>query len=78
MNRGYGVQVIPRDGQGAASVQPFVIVAADERDAELLAAAARDGAEVQVIRALTDDEARDYGLDLGRRGDMKALPVLNF
>jgi hypothetical protein len=56
------------------------VAATDERDAELIAAAAAGGGEAQteVIRELTPDEARDYGLDLAVRGDVKALPALNF
>ncbi len=78
--RGFGVQVTVRgtDG-GAGRVQPLVVVARDERDAERVAAAAvRDAADAQTLRALTADEVRNYELDLDRHGDAKSLPALNF
>ncbi len=76
MNRAFGVQVtLPRDEAGA---YPLVVVATGERDAELVAArAAGSGASAVTLRALTDDEARQYGLDLDRHGDAKVLPSLN-
>ena len=77
--KGFGVQVTIRDGNGTPHVQPLVVVARDEQDAERVAAAAvRDAADTQTLRALTADEVRDYGLDLARHGDAKSLPALNF
>ncbi len=76
MNRAFGVQVtLPGDDAGA---RPLVVVARDERDAELVAArAAGAGANASTLRALTADEARQYGLDLARHGDARALPSLD-
>lgn len=78
MHKGFGVQVtIPSlEGRGATTT-PLAVVARDERDAELVAAAAAGGGSAQVIRELSHDETVDYGLDLGRHGDVKALPALN-
>jgi hypothetical protein len=77
--KGFGVQVTIRDRNGASHVQPLVVVARDERDAERVAAAAvRDAADAQTLRALTEDEVRNYDLDLDRHGDAKSLPALNF
>ena len=78
--KGFGVQVTIRAADGRAGrVQPLVVVARDERDAERVAAAAvRDAADAQTLRALTADEVRNYDLDLDRHGDAKSLPALNF
>jgi hypothetical protein len=77
--KGFGVRVTIRDRDGAPRVQPLVVVARDERDAERVAAAAAGGdVDAETLRALTEDEVRDYGLDLGRHGDAKSLPALNF
>ncbi|KAA2241058.1 hypothetical protein [Salinarimonas soli] len=76
MNRAFGVQVtMPGDDAGA---YPLVVVATGERDAELVAARAAGGeASAVTLRELTEEEARQYGLDMGRHGDAKALPALN-
>lgn len=76
MNKAFGVQVtLPGDESG---VRPLVVVARDERDAELVAAgAAGAGASASTLRTLTDEEARQYGLDLARHGDARALPALD-
>jgi len=77
MNRAFGVQVTVNDVSGGGQVaQPLVIVARDERDAELIAAAA-GGSDAQTLRELTDEEIASYGLDLEKHGDTKALPALN-
>ena len=79
MNKGFGVQVTVSSGEDApAQVQPLVVVARDERDAELVAVAAAGGsASAETVRQLSDEEVANYGLDLARHGDAKALPVLN-
>lgn len=79
MYKGFGVQVTVDGVAGIDAVRPFVVVARDERDAEVVAAGAAGGgtADAEIIRELTADEARNYGLDLDRHGDAKALPVLN-
>ena len=79
MNRGFGVQVTLQSPDGGEPVvQPLVVVARDERDAELVAAAkGGEHADAQTIRELTDDEVQNYGLNLDVHGDAKALPVLN-
>jgi hypothetical protein len=59
-------------------VQPLVIVAEDEREAELLAASQAADGNAEVIRELTADEIEEYGLSLDRHGDVRALPALNF
>jgi hypothetical protein len=76
MNRAFGVQVtMPgEDGQ----TYPLVVVATGERDAELVAARAAGGeASAATLRELDAEEARQYGLDMTRHGDAKALPALN-
>lgn len=79
MNRGFGVQVtIAAEREGPARVQPVVVVAQGARDAELVAVAAAGGtATAETIRELTLEEVANYGLDLTRHGDTRALPVLN-
>ena len=77
--KGFGVRVTIRDRDGAPRVQPLVVVARDERDAERVAAAAAGGdVDAETLRALTADEVRNYELDLDRHGDAKSLPALNF
>ncbi len=76
MNRAFGVQVT----LGGADAQPYplVVVATGERDAEMVAARAAGGeASATTLRELTPEEAAQYGLDLARHGDAKALPSLN-
>jgi hypothetical protein len=77
MNRAFGVRVTRTDG-ASPRVVPLVVVALDEREAEMIAcAAAGDCADAETLRALTETEARNYGLDLSRHGDVKALPELH-
>ena len=79
MQKAFGVRVTIRGAGGGPVLQPLAVAARDERDAELTAAAAAGGgAQTEVVRELTPDEARDYGLDLEVPGDVKALPALNF
>jgi len=78
--KGFGVQVtLPDEPTGPGQVLPMVVVARDESDAELVASAAAGGrrTQAQVLRELSEDEAFTYGLDLGRHGDVKTLPVLD-
>ena len=76
MNKAYGVQVTAMDGRGDAV--PLAVVARNERDAELVASAAVGGkVQAQTFRELSEDEAANYGLDMNRHGDAKALPVLH-
>ena len=76
MNRAYGVQVTANDESGDAV--PLVVVARNERDAELVASAAAGGeVQAQTVRELSEDEVASYGLDLTKHGDMRALPVLH-
>ena len=78
--KGFGVQVTLTDEPtGPGQVLPMVVVARDESDAELVASAAAGGrrTQAQVLRELSEDEAFTYGLDLGRHGDVKTLPVLD-
>jgi hypothetical protein len=77
MNKGYGVQVTVTSA-GLRNSVPVVVVARNEREAELIASAAAEG-EVQTdtIRELSHEEAASYGLDLAQHGQTKALPVLN-
>lgn len=75
-NRAFGVQVTPQGGDGRP--HPVVVIARDEFDAELVAAEAAGGrADTRFVRELSEDEAEQYGLDLRRHGDAKALPALN-
>ncbi|HEX8664704.1 MAG TPA: hypothetical protein VF744_11800 [Beijerinckiaceae bacterium] len=80
MQKAFGVRVTIRGAGSDPVLQPLAVAARDERDAELIAAAAAGGAaaHTEVVRELTPDEARDYGLDLTVPGDVKALPALNF
>ena len=77
MDKGYGVQVTVASA-GLQNTIPVVVVARNEREAELIASAAAEG-EVQTdtIRELSHEEAANYGLDLVQHGQTKALPVLN-
>ena len=77
MNKGFGVQVRRHLAGSEPVVQPLAVVATDERDAELVAAAFIGG-DAETIRQLTADEVMNYGLDLSVHGDAKALPILNF
>jgi hypothetical protein len=75
-NRAYGVRVSVPGRSDLADV-PVLVVAGDEQDAMLLAAeAAGPKAQAEVFRELTEAEIREYGLDLGGRGRVTALPVL--
>ena len=79
MYRAFGVTVTVPAPNGAPSVAPLVVVANDERDAELVAARiAGNGASAETLRELTAQEAVEYGLDLNEPGNAKALPILNF
>ena len=74
MNKAYGVQVTPKDGGDAV---PLVVVARNERDAELVASAAAGGeVQAQTVRELSESEVASYGLDVSQHGDTRALPVL--
>lgn len=78
MHRAFGVTVTVPAPNGGPSVAPLVVVANDERDAELVAARiAGDGASAETLRELTSQEAVEYGLDLNEVGSAKALPILN-
>lgn len=79
MNKGFGVTVtVTQPGQREPTTAPVVVVARDERDAELVAAqAAGPHASAETMRELTDDEVQAYGLDLQVHGSAKALPILN-
>jgi hypothetical protein len=78
MHRAFGVTVTVTTRQGEPSAAPLVVVARDERDAELVAAGlAGAGASAETLRELTAQEAAEYGLDLNELGSAKALPILN-
>ena len=79
MNKGFGVTVtVTQSGDQEAKTAPLVVVARDERDAELVAAqAAGPNASAETLRELTDDEVLAYGLDLQAHGTAKVLPILN-
>ncbi len=79
MGRSFGVRVtVPGPEGEPPRTAPLVVVAADEREAELAAArAAGDGASAETVRELTPEEAEAYGLDLTRPGSAKALPALD-
>ena len=79
MNKGFGVMVrIPNAGGGPSTVQPLVVVARDERDAELVAIkVAGAAATAETLRELNEHEVEEYGLDLQAHGSAKALPALN-
>jgi hypothetical protein len=78
MHRAFGVTVTVQAPNGGSSVAPLVVVAKDERDAELVAAGlAGAGATAETMRELTAQEAVEYDLDLNQLGSAKALPILN-
>ena len=78
MQKAFGVRVTRRGGANGDAAQPLAVAAEDESAAALVAAAVfGDQAEAEVLRELSPDEVRDYGLDLSRRHDVKALPALN-
>jgi hypothetical protein len=65
-------------GHREPKIAPLVVVARDERDAELIAAqAAGPNASAETLRELTEDEITAYGLDLQNHGSAKVLPILN-
>jgi hypothetical protein len=80
MHKGFGVQVTMRSADDRERwAQPMVVVAKDARDAELIAAALAGGtADARTLRELTDDEVREYGLNLNAHGHAKTLPALKF
>lgn len=75
-NKGFGVTVTL--GGAEAEAKALVVVAKDERDAELVAARLA-GAEssVETFRELSPEEVVEYGLDLSEHGSAKALAVPN-
>lgn len=79
MNRGFGVTVtVARSGDRAPQTAPLVVVALDERDAELVATQALGpNTSAETLRELTADEIIAYGLDLQAYGTAKVLPILN-
>jgi len=79
MNKGFGVTVtVTQPGEPRAKTAPMVVVARDERDAELVAAqAAGPNAHAETLRELTDEEVREHDLDLEAHGSAKVLPILN-
>jgi hypothetical protein len=79
MNKGFGVTVtVTQSGDQEPKTAPLVVVARDERDAELVAAqAAGPNASAETLRELTDEEVLAYGLDLQAHGTAKVLPILN-
>ena len=79
MNKGYGVTVtVTQPGDSDSKTAPVVVVAQDERDAEIVAAkAAGPNARAETMRELTEQEILEYGLDLHAHGSAKALPILN-
>lgn len=80
MNKGFGVTVtVTQPGDRQPKTAPLVVVAQDERDAELVAVrAAGPNASAETLRELTNDEIVAYGLDLQVHGSAKVLPILNF
>jgi hypothetical protein len=65
-------------GDQEPKTAPLVVVARDERDAELVATqAAGPNAHAETLRELTDDEVLTHGLDLQAHGSAKVLPILN-
>ena len=61
---------------GEGDSQALVVVATDERDAELVAARlAGPDAGAETFRELTEEEVREYGLDLAEHGSAKSLAV---
>ena len=79
MNKGFGVTVtVTRPDDPEPKTAPVVVVARDERDAEIVAAkAAGPHARAETLRELTDHEILEYGLDLQAHGSARALPILN-
>jgi len=79
MNKGFGVAVtVTQLGDLEPKTAPLVVVARDERDAELVAVtAAGPNASAETLRELTEEEVREHGLDLQAHGSTKALPILN-
>jgi hypothetical protein len=79
MNKGFGVTVtVQQPGDQAPKTAPLVVVALDERDAEIVAEqAAGPNAHAETMRELTDDEVLAHGLDLEAHGSAKVLPILN-
>jgi len=79
MNKGFGVTVtVTRPGERQPKTAPLVVVARDERDAELVAVqAAGPNASAETLRELTDAEVREHGLDLQAHGSAKVLPILS-
>jgi hypothetical protein len=79
MNKGFGVTVtVTQPDDREPKIAPVVVVARDERDAELVAAqAAGANASAETLRELTEDEVVAYGLDLQAHGSVKVLPILN-
>jgi hypothetical protein len=79
MNKGFGVTVtVVQPGNQEPTTAPLVVVARDERDAELVAArAAGPNAHAETLRELTDEEILAHGLDLQTHGSAKVLPILN-
>jgi uncharacterized protein YegL len=79
MNKGFGVTVtVTQPGDQAAKTAPLVVVARDERDAELVAVqAAGPNASAETMRELTEEEVLSYELDLQAHGTAKVLPILN-
>ena len=79
MNKAFGVTVTVPGSNGHPPVAaPLAVVAADERDAELVAERITgSGATAETLRELTSQEALEYGLDLDKHGSVRALPILN-
>ena len=79
MNKGFGVTVtVVQPGNQEPTTASVVVVARDERDAELVAArAAGPNAHAETLRELTDAEIVAHGLDLQTHGSAKVLPILN-
>ena len=78
MNKGFGVTVtVTHPGSPEPTIAPMVVVARDERDAELVAErAVGPDAVAETLRELTKEEVREHGLDLQAHGSAKALPIL--
>ena len=79
MYKGFGVTVtVAQPGSQDPKTAPLVVVARDERDAELVAVqAAGPNAHAETLRELTDEEVVAHGLDLQAHGSAKVLPILN-
>ena len=76
VNKGFGVTITAAGSGAAADSQALVVVARDERDAELVAARlAGPNAGAETFRELTDEEVREYGLDLAEHGSARSLAV---